>query len=461
MSEVDDNRLVDYLYGEMDQAEMRAFEDVMQEDAQLSESVHGFESMLDTIRTVETEAPSDHLDSLILAHAREEKPEATSWISRLFGNPKAALALSGACALAVAVILIPQTSSLEMSEGVEAPAMVAAPAKKEKKSVLRKELAVDRNEVNLALEPDVMNGTTGQLGSSGTGFGGGGMAAQVKAKPGRHHGKGTAAADTPEFEKFDSHSGLKSSRKPEAKSRRRRAPKKIAIASRSKNEMGTRSSPKLGGARMPAAPRSASAPQSAPPRSARMDDEAVAELDAAKRPERIVAKSAASEERKEELAVESARTGMARVSPPAARPAPSPSARGKRSAPAAPAAESASGAGQSGGDRELWARNLARTAQKKAKGLIKAKRIGEARSIYLELRPAVRGTMAFFELSLWLAQLEYGQGRYASARKYAQEASRSRDQGVQNKAREVVARVREDQGSPNSRPASTGETVTH
>ena len=131
MSEVDDNRLVDYLYGEMDQSEMRAFEDVMQEDAQLSESVHGFESMLDTIRTVETQAPSDHLDSLILAHAREEKPEATSWISRLFDNPKAALALSGACALAVAVILIPQTSSLEMSEGLEAPAMVSEPAKKE------------------------------------------------------------------------------------------------------------------------------------------------------------------------------------------------------------------------------------------------------------------------------------------------------------------------------------------
>ena len=107
------------------------------------------------------------------------------------------------------------------------------------------------------------------------------------------------------------------------------------------------------------------------------------------------------------------------------------------------------------GDREAWARRLARETHRKAKKLVLEERISAARDMYLQIRPSVRGTMAFFELSLWLAQLEYAQGRYAYARKYAQEASQSRDQRIQAKAREVVARAREDNSRPVSVPASS------
>jgi hypothetical protein len=129
--------------------------------------------------------------------------------------------------------------------------------------------------------------------------------------------------------------------------------------------------------------------------------------------------------------------------------APQRRARQDRASAAEPMAKSASS------DREAWARALARKARLKAKKLLAVGRIGAAREVYLQIRPTVRNTMAFFELSLWLAQLEYAQGRFVYARQYAQEASRSRDQRIQAKAREVVARVRQDESPSKTMPASS------
>ena len=93
--------------------------------------------------------------------------------------------------------------------------------------------------------------------------------------------------------------------------------------------------------------------------------------------------------------------------------------------------------------------------QKIARKFLKSGDVQAARKTYLKTRTWVRGTVAFFEVSLWLAQLEYSQGRFAEARQFAAEAGRSRDQSIQKKAREVVARVREDQSQSDSVPAST------
>ena len=72
MSELEDNRLVDYLYGEMDPSERQAFQEDMETDQALAKTVEDMQSMLGSLRTLDTEeAPSDHLDSLILAQAKQ------------------------------------------------------------------------------------------------------------------------------------------------------------------------------------------------------------------------------------------------------------------------------------------------------------------------------------------------------------------------------------------------------
>ena len=452
MSEIEDNRLVDYLYGEMDQAEMRAFEDVMQDDAQLSDSVQGFESMLDTIRTVETETAPAHLDSLILARARQEQTESGSWISRLLARPTVALAFSGACALVAAVILIPQTSPFEA--GVEAPAVVMEKAKTAK-GVAKAE-ALEGNDDKPAEMPEseaIPDTLVGGLGAKGEGLGGGGTAGHKSAESQPIRAKAPLPAARTQFGRVEKATAVP--KRPAAKRKARRKPSAPVKTSRKK--MRAQSSPRTSPARAP----SAAAPDNPPPGPTIVKQGFTSNKELAA-PSVPAAEQDSAPSKMEEKAAPS----LAKKAAPRA-PSAVPKMRGGRSvargrmdSPAPPADES-TGFRQTAESREAWARNLARDAQKKAKQLIQEKRIGDARRVYLELRPSVRGTMAFFELSLWLAQLEYGQGRYASARKYAQEASRSRDQRVQNKAREVVARVREDQGHPNSRPASTTEPVAH
>jgi hypothetical protein len=470
VTEHEDNRLVEYLYGEMGQAEVRAFEDAMHDDPQLSESVHGFESMLDTIRSVETEVPSAHLDSLMLARARQQTEKSSSWIRRLLGTPGTALAFSGACALVLAVIVIPQMSPT--SQGVEESMAVHAPAKKVAKKAAPEHLmspksvrSVDSIEAPLgAAKGDSLGEREGKI---GTGF----KVGKKKEKRGRLASINTGTpkqAPARQRRKAKSFGGS-------GGGSGRAEPAELKDQVRSAAEQTVPSSPAPVFAKEMAKDMPDIAEDSAP-RSSRGSRASAADEDGDLRLDenRVVAQSSPAKRKNAKarapapVALSVPRSASAARRPRAARPAPSP--RSARAAPepaqddaelevaalgSADSLSSKSSTDDARQDREVWARSLARQTQKKAKALILDGRIGEARRAYLNVRPSVRGTLAFFELSLWLAQLEYAQGRYADARRYAQEASRSRDQRIQVKAKEVVARVREDQGRPQTRPAAT------
>jgi anti-sigma factor RsiW len=68
----EDTRLVDHLYGELSEKEAREYRRALDEDPALAEEASSFEETLGLLRQHEDEEPSPHLDSLILARAREE-----------------------------------------------------------------------------------------------------------------------------------------------------------------------------------------------------------------------------------------------------------------------------------------------------------------------------------------------------------------------------------------------------
>jgi len=451
VTEREDNRLVDYLYGEMADKDRRAFEEVLHEDAELADSVHGFESLLKDIRTVEMDDAPGHLDALVMAHARQKTEAQISWISKLLRRPGFSLAVSGACALVLAVLVIPQMSQLEQATSSELAPLGSTGNLKEASKPQAKANA-DKSASSAALpeginlevvaagaedEPDFADATKGKLdfgehsGIKGGGFGHRGGKVEKKeafapAKRGRVRAKSKRVKEEAVAEPNSralpvKEKSMKSARKP----RRADFNNEAEFASGGDG---------AGGGGLATASGSA--------RSA------------------LGKKKLSSRTRSSETIAANQPSSVGRVAPRSAPPAPSPAAEAEDSEMAPiPALGSVDQANKSPkadqGDREAWARRLARETHRKAKKLVLEERISAARDMYLQIRPSVRGTMAFFELSLWLAQLEYAQGRYAYARKYAQEASQSRDQRIQAKAREVVARAREDNSRPVSVPASS------
>jgi hypothetical protein len=119
-----DNKLVDYLYGELSEEEAEAFERSLESDEALSSEVDGLSETLQTLRTVEAEDPSPHLDALILAHARQvadEEKEKRGWFRKLLASPLAGLVAAGSVAMIAALVAVP-SMMLETSE--EAPRAV-------------------------------------------------------------------------------------------------------------------------------------------------------------------------------------------------------------------------------------------------------------------------------------------------------------------------------------------------
>ena len=113
-----DSRLVDYLYGELSDDEAEAFEQTLESDAALSLEVTGFEETLATLRTVEAEEPSSHLDSLILASARRSAEEEAkkSWFRKIFASPLAGLVAAGSVAMIAALVSVPAMMSKTSEE---------------------------------------------------------------------------------------------------------------------------------------------------------------------------------------------------------------------------------------------------------------------------------------------------------------------------------------------------------
>lgn len=135
MTEREDTRLVDYLYGELSEEEAKAFG----AEPARAEQAEELGQVLQTMRTLEDEAPPAHLDALILAHARESAEANANQglvarLRKLFASPLAGLVAAGSLAAVLAVIALPvamRPSALEPAYAPESAAprsqVVAAP----------------------------------------------------------------------------------------------------------------------------------------------------------------------------------------------------------------------------------------------------------------------------------------------------------------------------------------------
>ena len=130
MSTDKDSRLVDYLYDELSEEETEAFERTRESDAALSSELAGLEETLETLRTVEAEEPSLHLDSLILANARqaadelaeeEKKKGLRGWLRKMVASPLAGLVTAASVAVVAALVTVP---AMMMSSSEVAPTSV-------------------------------------------------------------------------------------------------------------------------------------------------------------------------------------------------------------------------------------------------------------------------------------------------------------------------------------------------
>jgi len=429
----------------MDPSERQAFQEDMEADQALAKTVEDMQSMLGSLRTLDTEeGPSDHLDSLILAQAKQTiESQEESWIQKLLGRPGLALAFSGAFALIIAVIVLPnrQTqapvndfSGVEVEQQREQFASKTAPdtspppasdtivssAKEEEPSqVARKKIENGRivskaHQAQLAQTPQAESRQDKQLRSTFAG-----KRKSVK--------KSRSIIVAP--------LGVKMKNERSSKV----AAQDLGISISQRGVQGIRSKPEVGtlggldgalssnrsnmkGSGGGAAPKVTAKGSPSQPTTTRGSSESKTRLNPSGRiKKRALTGPAPRTQRTQSRA--SARVSTSVSEDPA--------------------------------QREAWAREQARNAQKMARKFLTNGDVRAARKVYLETRTRVRGTVAFFEVSLWLAQLEYSQGRFAEARQFASEAGRSRDQSIQQKAREVVARVREDQSQLDSVPAST------
>ena len=445
MSELEDNRLVDYLYGEMDPSERRAFQEEMQADQGLADTVGDMQSMLGSLRTLDTEEhPSDHLDSLILAQARQATEPELSWIQKLLRRPSWSLAFSGAVALAIAVVVLPNLQTqhaVNDFSGVETnprtpPVTKKIAAKPPSTHAAKAPVEIAENESSQNVgekEPKEFQANEGKTTET--------RVAKTLVRRGaqkRPSGLLGGSSKLRKAKRNDDRASAEVAKKEVARklgtavaqldSEEEAAdlPTGIMDSDRSSNAFGSIGS-KGSGASVPPPP--AASPVAKP---SKLENTAIP----APAPQAALRKMA------ESVAAAPARQRRASVS------------RTKKSLSTAPA-DRAESIPQDRQQKEAWAREQARNAQKIARNFLRNGDVESARRTYLRTRARVVRTVAFFEVSLWLAQLEYSQGRFADARRFAAEAGRSRDQSIQEKAREVVARVREDQGQLDSVPAST------
>lgn len=131
MSGREDTRIVDHLYGELSEKEAREYERDLAADPAMAAEEESFESTLGLMRQLEDEEPPGHLDSLILARAREEavtlaeKNEGLgAWLKKMIRKPAFGLALAGSVAVVIAVVTVPASMQ---SPDLAAPAMELDP----------------------------------------------------------------------------------------------------------------------------------------------------------------------------------------------------------------------------------------------------------------------------------------------------------------------------------------------
>ena len=449
MTEHEDNRLVEYLYGEMPEEDALAFERAMADDADLASEVDELDGVLGALREVdETDDPSPHLDSLVMAAARQEAEASrpVAWWRRLLFGPGFGVLAAGSCAVVLAVVFLPMMKTSDMPVA-EPPLNAAAPAKvAEKRPMLAEEAersAVDEV-IPAADQPNLGAGGDGFASGAGEGSSSGArpniVATKRPARSARRVARAPAPKPKPAFAEAKKEArGKKAFERPSRELDFKAKDKRVA-------EAPAASAPAAGA---PAARTASPRPQ--------------------KRKRAMVERPAPPAGRVADLA-------KAEPAPPPP-PEPEPEvdanedrddsvARGDtivREIPRAPKAQLRAGAVRKaiGGElqeverREAQAKVFARRVRQQANQKLAAGDVGGARKLYERSRREITGTLAYFEMTLWLARLEYDHGLYGRALALAQEASNSRDSNLSAQARRVVARAeaQEQRDVPAAAPA--------
>ncbi len=434
MSTHEEDRLVDYLYGELAEGDAQAFESALADDPELDEAVGDYAAILHAAREEAAELePSAHLDALILAHARQAaESAAVPWWRSLLSSPFFGLAVAGTCAALIAVVLLPQTLQNEASEplaGAPAPATPAAPPTvtppgaaegfvPAKLETIAGEAAAPAEapaDATPAAEPAPEPVDFGGLGLRGGGPGGGGTGVSTGlgglGTIGHGSGGGSGYGAGPTVGRGDGAS-RPASRRPARRARdsraseaerqaaqaaaasesRRRAEAEESLAKERAEEARAAAERKVpSAAPSPPPPAPAREPTPAPSRSLAAADDLVPSADKALEDEK-----AGKAEKDAELA----------VSPEA---------------------------------RERQARAVAEAARGEALVAVRAQDPDKARRIYVKAREQTRGTLSYYRITLWLARLEFDAGRYEEAVAYGREASRTGERPVADEARRLVA----------------------
>lgn len=125
MSGREDTRLIDHLYGELSEQDAREYQRALEEDPALAAEAESFESTLGLMREHEDEEPSPHLDALILAHARQEAEKleergqgVRGFLRKMFRSPSLGVVVAGSLAAVIAVAILP---SMYLMRSASAP----------------------------------------------------------------------------------------------------------------------------------------------------------------------------------------------------------------------------------------------------------------------------------------------------------------------------------------------------
>jgi hypothetical protein len=138
VTEREDTQLVDLLYGELSKEEASEYRRTLESDAAKKQELESFENVLSVLRSTEDEAPSPHLDALILAQARQQADAIAAegrerglrgFIRKMLRSPIAGVAVVTSLVVAIAVpaLVLMQTPKRSAARYEEAPAVASPP----------------------------------------------------------------------------------------------------------------------------------------------------------------------------------------------------------------------------------------------------------------------------------------------------------------------------------------------
>lgn len=449
MTEREDHRLVEYLYDELPEQEAAAFEREIQQDPELADDAGELRGVLDSLRSLEDEEPSPHLDALILAHARQaaEQQAEVSWWRKLLRGPYAAALVAGTAAVALAVIAVPELHAPRYEEVAQAPVASAPPVETEA-DLPAAPPAADPAPVDQALPASgdrLAQGRTERAARE--------LLREDADEGGARRGAAgeseRAYAEFPAEQKPATRAPAK-----RAKAAARPAEPEDAFAGLGEGKNAGAGGLGTGGYGRGGGGAKGEASGAAP---GMLGGAAGTEQN--KDAER---RQASKEAAKSEALAKAEPPPPPPAAPRAAAPAASPRAE---SAPA-PARDVEAGEAQDAAEKTVQADaalppdTIAAAALARAEQLVSERSFDAARRVLLDarVRPSMASTNAWTRLTLRLSRLELDLRRFDPAAVYARQAAASRDPALRREAERLLARIRAEQapppavGSPAGRP---------